>query len=433
MVRLALAEQFDLDTTNPGEALGVMLVQLLEPHLQRYPAHQSIAVMFGNYDSAVGHAILDPFHMKQLHQDRFDNLILVHPPLERYAPASRLAVQMLHDHFDQIHTENHILLAMAWQCAGEIHNGRVTFILNNYWSLNQSAARARRDHRNSLSHGRDYLTLPTRIARRAEQALEKRGWDFSRPVVVVHLREHGYHSLSAQSFRNVDPRNYIPGLRWLVEQGYCVVRIGDNTMTTLRDEIPQLVELPLQPEYDHALDLYLLANCRFMISCQSGPCSFARALGRPNLVLNAVYHYSLLPERAELLGFKNYRDAETGMPMGLGEILARGGHLYDRSQHFEQGGILLEDMTAEEILAAVQEMDRWVEDLSAPETRRQRQFRAMMTQYTEDLPREHPLWHPHADYIGYALPECRVLDSLCRARPGYLPLPQTEPARVATV
>ncbi len=424
-VRLALAEQYALDTENPGNSLGTMLVQLLEPHLNKYPAHQSVAVFFGNYEAAVGHSILDPFHMAQLHAKRFDHLVLVHPPLERYAPTSRLAVQILHQYFDQIHTEHAVLLSMAWQCAGEFTNGRCTFILNNYWSLNQAVAHARQDSSQSLSEGRHYFQLPDRMTQRATHELHRRDWEFDRPVVVVHIREHGYHNLSAQSFRNVEPQKYIPALQWLCTQGYQVVRIGDAQMTSLADDVPGLIELPLNDRYEAALDLYLLQNCRFMVSCQSGPCSFARAFGKPNLVLNAVYHYSLLPENAELFGFKDYRDATTGESLSVAEIFDRGGHLFDRSVHFDDAKITLEDMTADEILAAVQEMDAWVDNLDKPETKRQRAFRAIMKKHCANPMVQHPLWHPHADYVGYAFSECRILDTLAKSRAGFLPLPAT--------
>src|SRR5207302_6777886 len=170
--------------------------------------------------------------------------------------------------------------------------------------------------------------------------------------VVVHSREHGYHEQRVQSFRNTDARHYVPALRKLLSQGYQVVRIGDRKMTSLRKGVPGLIELPMTDYYSPVLDPYLISRCEFMMSCQSGPCSYARAFGKPNLVLNAVYHYTLLPEHNELIAFKTYRDARTGRPLGVEELFRSGAHLLDRTCHFEEAGIELEEMTPDEILAA---------------------------------------------------------------------------------
>ena len=48
------------------------------------------------------------------------------------------------------------------------------------------------------------------------------------------------------------------------------------------------------------------------------------------------------------------------------------------------------------------------------------QFRARMEWYAQHPDRSNPLAHPMTDYIGYALPECRVSDAVCQLRPGYL-------------
>src|SRR5205085_12531891 len=96
------------------------------------------------------------------------------------------------------------------------------------------------------------------------------------PLVVVHCREHGYHALNGQSYRNADARNYVPALRKLLALGRQVVRIGDRKMTSLRQDVPGLVELPMTDYHSPVLDPYLISRCEFMMSCQSGPCSYAR-------------------------------------------------------------------------------------------------------------------------------------------------------------
>ena len=199
--------------------------------------------------------------------------------------------------------------------------------------------------------------------------------------MVLHIRSHGYHKLRVQSFRNVEVRNYVPAVSRLLDLGYAVVRVGEPDGEPPR-RTPRADRTPALKHYDHTLDAYFLARCRFMISCQSGPCSLARAMGKPNLVVNGVYHHTMLPERNELFVFKRYRDAG-GAQLGVEELLAGGCHLFDRSSHFEAAGIDLEDATADEILAATEEMLAALDAPDRSDTAPQAAFRELMLKYAD--------------------------------------------------
>jgi putative glycosyltransferase (TIGR04372 family) len=272
-----------------------------------------------------------------------------------------------------------------------------------------------------MSRGRKYQRLPAKMIDPAETLCKKLGLEIERPIVVLHTREHGYHRLRGQAFRNADVRNYVPAVRELVERGYAVVRIGDRKMTSIRRDVPGLIELPRLDGYDPILDPYFIERAEFMISCQSGPCSLARALGKPNLVVNAVYNHTTLPEVSELFAFKHYLDA-SGRELGVEEALRRGAHLFDRTEHFEQAGIRLEDTTADEIHAALLEMLDGLDDPDRPDTESQALVRHAMEIHAEDCDGSNPLTNRMSNYIGHALPECRVSDAVCRLRPGFAPI-----------
>jgi putative glycosyltransferase (TIGR04372 family) len=286
---------------------------------------------------------------------------------------------------------------------------------------------ARRNPSHPMSRGRKYLHLPAKMVDPAEKLCRKLGLTTEQPIVVLHTREHGYHRLRGQAFRNAEVRNYIPAVRALVERGYTVVRIGDRKMASIRRDVPELIELPRLDGYDPILDPYFLERCEFMISCQSGPCSLARALGKPNVVVNAVYNHTTLPEVNELFAFKRYFDLG-GVELGVEEALRRGAHLFDRTDHFERAGIRLEDTSAEEIHAAVLEMLEGLDAPDRPDTALQARVRRAMERSARECDRSNPLTHRMSNYIGHALPECRVSDAVCRMRPGFAP-----PARSARV
>ena len=212
---------------------------------------------------------------------------------------------------------------------------------------------------------------------RAEALCRKLRLPTAEPIVVLHTREHSYHRLRGQAFRNADVRNYIPAVRELADRGYTVVRIGERKMTSIRRDVPGLIELPTVDGYDPILDPYFIERCEFMISCQSGPCSLARALGKPNLVVNAVYNHTTLPETNEVFAFKRYLD-RSGSELSVEEALRRSAHLFDRTEHFEQAGIRLEDTSAEEIHAALLEMLDGLDSSERQDTDLQARVRRVM-------------------------------------------------------
>jgi putative glycosyltransferase (TIGR04372 family) len=409
---------------DPGEYLAQYLTDRVYFHLRGLPLGGTVGVMIGAYHNAVGHAILDPFHFYNLFRHRFDHLVLIHPPLTTYSRPTLLMVSILDQYLEQIEIECPDLPAFAWQNLGELQPAnreqKLTFLCYNYWALNRMAYDARRDPTHPMSRGRKYLQLPGKMVDRAEALCRKLRLETERPIVVLHTREHGYHRLRGQSFRNADIRNYVPALRRLIDQDYLVVRIGDRRMTSIHREVPELVELPRLDGYDPVLDAYFLQRCRFMMSCQSGPCSLARALGKPNLVVNAVYNHTTLPEKNELFAFKRYLDAG-GVELGVEESLRRCAHLFDRTEHFERAGIRLADTTAEEIDAAVQEMLVGLDYPDRPDTPAQARVRQIMERLGANPDPTNPLTHRLSNYIGHALPECRVSDAVCRLRPGFAP------------
>jgi len=420
--RAAMLDQMDLrGRPDAGRRLARFLYRRLKPHFANLDLRGSVGVFLGAYTNAVGHAILDPFHYFNLFGRRFDNLVMVHPDLNGYTPATRLTMGVLEQYLETVRCTDPEVMNFAWQHLGELAHDNFTFLIYNYWSLNRLACKARQDPDHPLHGGRTYLRPPPKLIARAERLLRRCGVDASAPVVVVHAREHGYHELRGQLFRNVDIRNYVPALRKLLSLGYQVVRIGDRKMSSLRRDLPGLLELPLTEGYSPVLDPYFLWRSRFMISCQSGPCSYARVFGKPNLVVNAVYHHTLLPERHELLAFKDYRDTATGEALGVEEVFRRGAHLFDRTQHFVDGGVATVDMTAEEIEAALDEMLDWLAEPGRPETPAQQEFRRLMRRFAGENDPSRPPASPMSDYIGYGLPECRVSDAVAALRPGYLP------------
>jgi hypothetical protein len=105
--------------------------------------------------------------------------------------------------------------------------------------------------------------------------------------------------------------------------------------------------------------------------------------------------------------------------------------LFDRSSHFTDAGITLEDCTADEILAATEEMLAGLDEPNRVDTPSQASFRELMLRFAKVGPELHPLANRLTDYIGYALPEGRISDAICELRSGYISAGRRSKARVA--
>ena len=115
----------------------------------------------------------------------------------------------------------------------------------------------------------------------AEKYLRSYDLDLKNPFVTLHLREAGYVDDPHHEWRNVNVRNYIPAVEWLLNQGIQVVRIGHKKMTpiTARKGIIDLTQLERPGE----VDIYLCAKNVFFYGSTSGPSSIAIEFGAPTL------------------------------------------------------------------------------------------------------------------------------------------------------
>ena len=377
-------------------------------------------IFFQNATAALGHAILDPFHFLNLYRGRFDKIVVIGPPTGWHSKATAVALDMLKQYVVYVETTDDFLLNLSWMNFGEYAYKNLTFVLKNYWGLCRDVAKARSEPHAVLNNDRQYLSLPERFRLRGREICRRKGIDLSGKIVVLHVREHDYHKLKKQDYRNADIKNYLPAIRYLSDEGYLIVRVGDSSMSRRADRSLRVIDLPHASYYEPFLDPFFIEHCDFLITCQSGPCGYGRVFGKPNLTLNAVYHYSLIPEHQELVAFKSYRrrNEDSFRELSCQEIMDDQLYLLENSMQFRNEGIEVEEMTADEILAAVKEMVRWVENPALPPTPLQEKFRKITEEAAKR--RGESAGPSISDYIGFSLPGYRLSDAVAQMRPRYL-------------
>lgn len=281
---------------------------------------------------------------------------------------------------------------------------------------------------------------PPYLARLSEED-EQRGRTLARRagigdperIVVLHARERGFQEKvanpnasgtlaeNASLFRNMQIESYLPAIRFLVEEGYVVVRIGDRHMTPLPDLGPRVIDLPFHPDYDPLLEVWCTATCVFMLGTSSGPAAWAALFGRPVMAVNMEYaglhatlqcaafrcmfkkFYRATPQGREYLSFRRLIEAELA------------DSFYESDIH--QLGLSYEDNSPEEIVAACREMIDLVNNPEAPPSPEHAAWTAVLEEENRKRAndgrgrRELPL---------FGLPHILVSTSFCRLNPWLL-------------
>jgi putative glycosyltransferase (TIGR04372 family) len=186
------------------------------------------------------------------------------------------------------------------------------------------------------------LRLPSERERQVRREAAALGIGPAGPLVTVHVRESGYRSAAGlrqrswDDLRNARIESFFRAFAELVERGYTVVRLGDPTMTPVRQ--PGVVDLATSTAASEWLEIWCTMRSEFLIGCDSGPSWLAMLLGVPVLTVNAV-HFRDLSRPADRIICKLARDRATGETLSVSEMLTaeflRAGFTSDRYERID--------------------------------------------------------------------------------------------------
>ena len=243
-----------------------------------------------------------------------------------------------------------------------------------------------------LSQGsRALLKIPKSHEHVLEGRLRQLGVGAGRWYVCVHARENGWtnytrayglknptgYRLENDEYRNVDIKTYIPAIHHIIDMGGIVVRMGDPSMEPM-DGIDGLIDYPFTPQRSLPMDLYLVANSRFVIGCEAGFTSnFPVAFGPPLLLTNlsSTAMTANWPYDNTRVLMKPVREVASGRILDLRER-SQPRLLIHHTGAFREMGYQWLPNTPEDILEATKEMLALVESDSfgAPMTEEQEYF-----------------------------------------------------------
>ncbi|MEO5354225.1 MAG: TIGR04372 family glycosyltransferase [Magnetococcus sp. XQGC-1] len=260
---------------------------------------------------------------------------------------------------------------------------------------------------------------------RGEQIRARLGMPSDAKVVTLHVRSGGYlPHLSYHSYRDANISHYHAAIRYLVDKGYWVVRLGDKSMQKLQDFPNQVIDTPFHPLYEPFFDPYFVACSRFYIGVPSGPMGLAHVLGVPKLITN-YYYESIGPKTGkDLIVHKKYFSEQLGRLLTYEEAITSPVVSFTATHLFEQSGIRLLENSSEEILRATWEMDTTL-DGTYPHMQEAEQMQRHIKSIEEKAhvlsmsrsPEERGIRMPY--YISY-LAKARISHEFIRLNPGFL-------------
>ena len=204
---------------------------------------------------------------------------------------------------------------------------------------------------------------------RGDAALAELGVPPDAPIVTLHVREAGYNDniAEAMSLRDARIADYRDAIAALVGTGIQVVRLGDRSMTRAESQ-DGLIDYPFTDAKSDWMDIYLAARCRFHIGTSSGMSFVPLMFGRPVLFTNWITLAHIVCSPSVVTVPKLLLDQQGGL-VPLAEYCGRHGHILERSDAALHG-LSFQDNTSEDLVDAVQLMDRHIDPatgrLSAP-------------------------------------------------------------------
>jgi putative glycosyltransferase (TIGR04372 family) len=196
-----------------------------------------------------------------------------------------------------------------------------------------------------------------------EKFLHSIGVMSGQKIVCYTTRTASYYSglqksgvkLKPQTVRNPDEHVYLDVAKTLSDRGYFVIRMGKDLATKVPEDLVSNIFDYASSARSEFLDAYLLRRCDFLLNGGTGIFLFRAILNLPSVQTDL---YRILKNKffGDVGLFQKVWLVRENRLATVGEMVAMGDSFSDE-RHQERLGVRLVKNTAEEILAACDEME----------------------------------------------------------------------------
>ena len=272
------------------------------------------------------------------------------------------------------------------------------------WLLNQLSSRMTEMNTSSLSTGVDRLGLlnhgspPNFFLKRELHFGEKfvESCCANKKFVCLNVRDREYmartrsRDMSYHDYRDSDIKTYASAAEALAERGYTVFRMGAIVKEPLISKHPRVIDYATNGMRTEFLDIYLGAHCDFAISVGSGWDSVPTIFRRPMIWVNHLPIFDAAGLTLPIVIYpKILENAESNASPSLTDFIERNiaGQFY--TQAYKDAGVIIQDLSSEELVEAVTEMAHRVEG-SFVETPEQKVMQAKLRHILSTHPKLQP-------------------------------------------
>lgn len=234
-------------------------------------------------------------------------------------------------------------------------NGNIAFVTTDKKILSVGALISQSLDRHFARSGAPIVDMGEEDQRRCRQRLSASGIDPDRPVVTVHVRETGNGVANNRPVEVRDARfsTYLKTIRFLIANGYQVIRLGDPAMTPAGD-FPGFFDYPFSTIKSDMMDVYLAKTCAFHIGTSSGMSHVPLLFDKRILYTNWLPFGEYVHSRKTLTIVKRFRGRD-GTVFSLDYADKRFRNNYE-SSYFKSIDADVLDNTEDEILAATRDL-----------------------------------------------------------------------------
>jgi putative glycosyltransferase (TIGR04372 family) len=202
-------------------------------------------------------------------------------------------------------------------------------------------------------------------------------------------RDWSYHD-----YRDSEISTYVAAAESLAEMGYTVFRMGAIVKEPLISKHPRVIDYATNGMRTEFLDVYLGANCKFCVSTGTGWDSIPQIFRRPSMYVNLLPHFAKECLVRDLLMYPKSVAMTTGkFNMPLKHLFEHGFATSFHTDLYTQAGVVIRDLSSEELVEAVTEMAQRVEGTFV-ETPEQKEMQAKL----KSILSTHPKLQPSPNY-----------------------------------
>jgi putative glycosyltransferase (TIGR04372 family) len=228
-----------------------------------------------------------------------------------------------------------------------------------------------RDIHNLLEKSPIHISFSKKEIAIAKKQLLKMGiQEKDKYILMINRTERYWNSLpgnmgaSHDTHRNTNINALLPIAENLTSKGYTIIRFGREVGDLMKTKNPKIIE------YDHGgfatdlLDIYLSANCKYVIgtSDTGGMASAGWNFRKPLLNVNFSQLENLIPWLPSwLFIFQKYWLKYEKRFMSVKEMITSGAGRFDTTKQFEERGIELIKNTPKQIIDVFNEMEKRLE------------------------------------------------------------------------